>query len=191
MNRTGTVLALLTLATVQTADAQALKSAPSTRATTEVTLNPPRVQGQPAPKALTIKIDYGQPHARGRDVSAGVLAADLGKVWRLGANSSTTMTTDVDMMIGNLSVPKGAYSLYAMTSARGNWQLIVNKNTGQWGTEHKPDMDLGRVELKARTLATPVDAFVMVLAPGADGAPNGELRFMWGGKEFTTTWAAK
>jgi hypothetical protein len=140
---------------------------------------------------MKIRIDYGQPHARGRDVSAGVLADDLGKVWRLGANSSTTMTTDVDLMIGNLSVPKGAYSLYALTSAKGPWQLIINKNTGQWGTEHKADMDLGRVELKSRTLTTPVDAFVMVLAPGADGAPSGDLRFMWGGKEFSTTWRLK
>lgn len=167
-----------------------LKSAPSTRATVEVTLAPPRVQGQPAPTPAKIKIDYGQPHARGRAVN-GALADDLGKVWRLGANSSTTLTTDVDLVIGGLTVPKGAYSLYAETSASGAWKLIINKNTGQWGTEHVADKDLGRVAMTARTLATPAESFVMTLVPAGDGSPKGDLRFYWGTREFTTQWSVK
>src|SRR5512147_1832211 len=80
-----------------------LKVAASGRATTEVTLAPPRAEGQPAPAPLKIRIDYGQPHARGRKV-AGALAGDLGNVWRLGANEATTLTTPVDLTIGMLTV---------------------------------------------------------------------------------------
>jgi hypothetical protein len=167
-----------------------LRSAPSTRATAEVTLAPPRVQGQPAPAASKIRIAYGQPHARGRSV-VGALEADRDTVWRLGANDATTLTTDVDLTLGGVTVPKGSYSLYARTSSRGAWQLIINQNTGQWGTEYVKDKDLARVPLTAQTLATPIESFSMWLVPAADGAPSGDLRFAWGTRAFSTTWSVK
>lgn len=184
------LLALVSAASTHAAAQTNLRSAASTRATAEVTLTPPRVQGQPAPAGVKIKIDYGQPHARGRVVE-GALKADLDTVWRLGANSATTLTTDVNLMIGNLSVPKGSYSLYARTSSKGAWQLIVNTNTGQWGTEYVKDKDLGMVPLTGKTLPVPMESFTIALVPGADGAPRGDLRIVWGNREFMTTWAVK
>jgi hypothetical protein len=180
-----------TLLAPSVAEAQAtLRSAPSTRATVELTLNPPRAQGAPAPTPLKLKIDYGQPHARGRNV-AGALPDDLNKVWRLGANTSTTLTTDVDLVIGGVNVPKGSYSLYAETSSAGPWQLIINSNTGQWGTEYVAERDVGRAPLTSTTLANPVESLAISLVPGADGAPRGDLRIMWGTRAFTTTWAVR
>lgn len=167
-----------------------LRAAASTRATVEVTLNAPRPQGGgAAPAPQKIKIDYGQPHARGRAV-AGALADDLNKVWRLGANSSTTLTTDVDLVIGGATVPKGTYSLYAETSSNAGWKLIINTNTGQWGTEYLAEKDLARVALTSKNLAAPVESFSISLVPAADAA-RGDLRIMWGTREFTTTWAVK
>jgi hypothetical protein len=164
-----------------------LKAAASGRATSVVTLSAPRVQGQPAPRPMKVTVDYGVPVARGRAV-AGALADDLGKVWRLGANEATTFTTDVDLDIGGSTVPKGTYTLFAETT-KGAWKLIVNKKTGQWGTEYDKAMDLVRVPLKERTLASPAEAFVMQLIPG-DGA-KGELRFAWGTLEHSVAWSAK
>ena len=94
-----------------------LKAALSGRATTEIAISPPREAGKPAPKALVVKIDYGQPHARGREVPAEFQTVDT--IWRTGANSSTTMTTDLDLIIGGANVPKGAYSLYSVKTATG------------------------------------------------------------------------
>jgi hypothetical protein len=164
-----------------------LKAAASGRATSVVTLSAPRVQGQPAPRPMKVTVDYGVPVARGRAV-AGALADDLGKVWRLGANEATTFTTDVDLDIGGSTVPKGTYTLFAETT-KGAWKLIVNKKTGQWGTEYDKAMDLVRVPLKERTLASPAEAFVMQLIPG-EGA-KGELRFAWGTLEHSVAWSAK
>lgn len=183
-------IALSMIAALPMAAQSNLKSAPSTRASIEVTLAPPRVQGQPAPAPAKIKIDYGQPHARGRAV-AGALADDLGKVWRFGANTSTTITTDVDLVVGGLTVPKGSYSLYTETTATGAWKLIINTNTGQWGTEYLAEKDLGRVALTSKTLTNPVESFTVWMVPAGDGSPKGDLRFAWGSREFTTTWAAK
>ncbi len=167
-----------------------LKTQPSGRATTEVSLNAPRAQGQAASAPLKIRIEYGQPHARGRAV-AGALGGDLGNVWRLGANEATAFTTPVDLMIGTLSVPKGEYTLFAETSKTGEWKLIVNKRTKEWGTDYDAKSDLGRVSLKSRTLATPIETLSIWLIPSGDGSPRGELRFAWGTREFSVPWTVK
>ncbi len=162
--------------------AQALKPGASGRATTTLTLN-----GNRPP---SISIDYGQPHARGRTV-AGALAGDLGKIWRLGANEATTFRTDVDVTIGTLTVPKGAYTLAAETSVAGEWKLIVNTKTGQWGIPYDASTELGRTPLTSRTLASPVEAFTMWLVPAADGSASGTIRFAWGTREFSVPWRVK
>jgi hypothetical protein len=175
-------LAVTVLAISVPVHAQALKPAASGRATTTLTLN-----GNRPP---TISIDYGQPHARGRTVS-GALAGDLGQVWRLGANEATTLRTEVDLTIGTLTVPKGAYTLAAQTSATGAWRLIVNTKTGQWGIPYDSTTELGRTPLSSRTLSTAIESFTLWLIPAADGSAGGEIRFAWGTKEFSAPWRVK
>ena len=161
---------------------QPFRPGASGRATTTITLN-----GNRPP---TVSIDYGQPHARGRTVN-GALAGDLGSVWRLGANEATTLRTDVDLTIGTLTVPKGAYTLAAETSASGAWKLIVNTKTGQWGIPYDASTELGRTPLTSRTLTNPIEAFTMWLVPAADGSAGGEIRFAWGTREFSAPWRVK
>lgn len=180
--------ALVVASALPVAAQGALRAGASGRASTTVTLAPPRVQGQPAPKSFKVSIDYGQPHARGRAV-AGALAADLGKVWRLGANEATTLVTEVDLDIGGTLVPKGTYSLFAETT-QGAWKLIVSKKIGEWGTEYDQAMDLARIPLRERTLTSPIESHTMWLIPAADAA-SGELRFAWGTLEHSVTWTAK
>lgn len=165
-----------------------LKAALSGRATTEIALNPPREAGKPAPKANVVKIDYGQPHARGREVPMELTKIDT--IWRTGANSSTTMTTDVDLVIGGKDVPKGAYSLYTVRTATG-YQLIINSNTGQWGTQYDKTKDLVRVPLTARTLSETHESLQIALVPAGDQSPKGALTIAWGKLELSTTWSAK
>lgn len=183
----GGVLALA----MQTANAQqpALTAAPSTRSTVTVTLNPPR--GTPNATPSRIRIDHGQPHLRGRTLHAAGLVP-LDSIWRLGANESTQLETDVDLRLGGKSIPKGKYSLYALPSAAG-WKLIVNKNTGQWGTEYDATHDLVRIDLRKRTLPSPVESFSIWMIPaqapaGGAAAPSGELRLAWGATELSTDW---
>lgn len=183
MSRAGFVAIIATLvASSSPALAQAFKPAASGRATTTLTLN-----GNRPP---SISIDYGQPHARGRTVN-GALAGDLGKVWRLGANEATTLRTEVDLTIGTLNIPKGAYTLAAETSATGAWKLIVNTKTGQWGIPYDASTELGRTPLTSRTLASPIESFTMWLVPASDGSPAGEIRFAWGTREFSAPWRVK
>lgn len=185
-------LAALLLATAlasSTSSAQsALRAAPSTRATAEVTLSAPRVQGQPAPAALKLKVDYGQPHARGREVPTEL--ANDGTVWRTGANSSTTLTIDTDITIGGTTIPKGAYSLYTIREA-GKYLLIVNSNTGQWGTEYKADKDFARIPLRAKMNSETRESLVIAFVPANDPPARGVLSISWGKLELSADWAAK
>jgi len=134
---------------------------------------------------MKVTVDYGQPFARGRAVEGGLIPA--GQVWRTGANAATSFTTDAALQIGSLSVPKGAYTLFSIWSPAAGMQLIVNKQTGQWGTDYKPEMDLGRVAMTARTLSDTRDAFVIALEPGtaATGPAVATLRMSWGKTEFS------
>jgi hypothetical protein len=117
---------------------------------------------------------------------AGLVPFD--SVWRLGANEATGLETDVDLSIGGQAVPKGKYTLYALPSAAG-WKLIINKNTGQWGTDYKAEYDLVRLDLRKRALTAPVESLSIWLIPSTQpGTPNGELRIAWADTELSTSW---
>ena len=146
-----------------------LTAATNNRRRTENKLSPPaetsmKVGGQ------DVTIEYNAPSARGRKVEGGLIP--YGEVWRLGADSATTLTTNTNLKIGNLAVPKGVYTLYIAASESG-WKLVVNKQTGQWGTEYNQPQDLGRVDMKLTKLSAPVETLKITLA-------NGMLDIEWG-----------
>ncbi|HEX3534211.1 MAG TPA: DUF2911 domain-containing protein [Gemmatimonadaceae bacterium] len=139
-----------------------------------------------------ISIDYGQPHARGRNVVglAGVMPWDT--VWRAGANMATQLTAEVDMTIGNTFIPRGIYSLFALPT-RSGWKLIVSKEVLQWGTDYDPKQDFARIDLRSRTLAEPIESLTFWLVPAVEAPPSptfphGVLKFAWGNTELSTDW---
>lgn len=107
----------------------------------------------------SVTIDYSSPAMRGRKIMGGLVPWD--KVWRTGANAATTLTTETNLKIGDLSVPAGKYTLYSLPSEQG-WKLIVNKQTGQWGTKYDESQDLGRVPMmNGRAPSSPVERFAI------------------------------
>ena len=186
------VLSVLTLAALVTAplaaQAPKLSAAPSTRATTSMSLSLPRAEGQPAPTELTVRIDYGQPHVRGRAVPTEL--ATEGTVWRTGANIATSLATEVDLTIGGAAVPKGSYSLYTIRTG-GTYFLIINKNIGQSGAEYAAEKDLVRVPLTARTLHETQESLQIALVPPMEGPAAGALTIAWGTLHLSTTWAVR
>jgi len=139
-----------------------------------------------------IRIEYGQPHARGRTVMGSALVP-MDSVWRLGANLATHLTTDVDLEIGGTRIPRGQYTLFAKPSASG-WELIVNRQTGQWGTDYSAAQDVGRIPLQRRGLTDLVESFTVWLVPNVSpqGQPpeaaSGVLRFAWERTELSANW---
>jgi hypothetical protein len=177
-----------------------LRMAASSFATVEVHLNARRIDGRwyEEDAALTgpsrIAISYGQPHARGRQIEGGLIPRDT--VWRLGANTATSLHSDVDLTIGDLAVPHGDYSLHLLNSNSG-WLLIVSRETGMWGSDYDASKDLGRIRLTSRTLAEAEDALSVYLVPESPRPQTGYaelrgvLKIKWGKTEVSTTWQVK
>ena len=172
------------------------KVAPSGRVTTSVTFDGRVLRNggwftftpsHSGPSRITI--DYGQPHARGRAIFGGLVP--YGEAWRLGANWATRLTLDFDVRFGDLDVPRGEYTLF-MLAREESGELIVSRQTRQWGTDYDPSYDFGRAPLGRRALAETVESLAVTLEPdlpAEEGAiPSGKLRIAWGEAEYFTDW---
>jgi hypothetical protein len=138
-------------------------------------LSPPAKADVTLPSA-TISVDYGAPSVRGRKIFGALVP--YGEVWRTGANPATTLKTSGNLMIGNLKVPAGTYTLYSLPTAEG-WQLIVNKQTGQWGTVYDKTQDLGRTAMTVGSNASPIET--MVIDFEKTSGDSTELHVKWAG----------
>jgi hypothetical protein len=78
--------------------------------------------------------------------------------------------------MGGVTIPAGTYTLWTVPSAVGPWKLVVNRQTGQWGTVYNPAQDLARIDLRTETVATPVERFTISIEPTAEG---GVLALAW------------
>lgn len=128
-----------------------------------------------------ILVDYGRPTARGRRVwgANGVLNDSI---WRTGANAATQLRTSAPLVIGGRTVPAGTYTLWTL-AIPGRYQLIINRQTGQWGTVYDPAQDLMRVPLQSRPLSPALDRFTIVVEP--TGGATGVIRLQWDNTELS------
>ena len=149
------VTAALAASMVAGLAAQAPQQRPSPAGTAKATID-----------GATIQIDYSRPSVKGRKIIGGLVP--YGQVWRTGANEATTLTTDKALEIGGLAVPAGKYTLFTLPGET-EWKLIVNKQTGQWGTEYDEKQDLGRAALKKAATTAPVEQFTITLDKAGQG----------------------
>jgi len=130
----------------------------------------------------TITIKYSSPAVNGRTGKLfgkdGQIGTDTGyPVWRAGANGATALHTDADLTIGSLSVPKGDYTLFVNLADPDNWELIVNKQTGQSGLDYDAKQDLGRVKMTMSKPPAMVEQLKFTLANA--GGNKGKLTLAW------------
>lgn len=128
-----------------------------------------------------IMINYGSPAVRGRTVWGGTLIP-TDSIWRTGANEATLLATSRPLQFGDLTVPAGIYSLWTQLTANGAF-LIVNRQTGQWGTQYNAAQDLGRVPLTMAAAPSPVENFTITIRPL--GGPRGAIELAWGDQVAT------
>ncbi len=119
-------------------------------------------------------VDYGRPSKRRREIFGSLVPYDA--LWRTGANEATHFRTDRDLTIGTIRVPRGTYTLWTIP-ARDSWTLIVNRQTGQWGTDYDKTRDVGRTQMKVESLNEPVEQFTIAIEPTRKG--SGVLIMRW------------
>jgi Protein of unknown function (DUF2911) len=131
--------------------------------------------------AATFAIDYGRPLARGRTLLGDVVPYDY--VWRTGANAATQFTTSAPITLAGIAVPAGTYTLWTVPRKTGAADLIVNKQSGQWGTEYDGSRDLGMARMQTETVTAPVERFTISIV-GVDDK-RGTLVMEWGPLRWT------
>ena len=128
----------------------------------------------------TFEVDYSRPLARGRTLLGGIIPYD--QVWRTGANAATQFTTSAPITLAGLRLPAGKYTLWTIPRA-SKVELIVYKQTGQWGTSYNASQDLGKAAMVTESLTTPVEKFTISVLP-VDAA-RGTLVMEWGPFRWT------
>jgi hypothetical protein len=97
----------------------------------------------------------------------------------MGANDATHLFTTRPLVMGDLQLAPGMYTLWLQHTRTGTF-LIVNRQTGQWGTGYSASQDLGKV---AMTLAeAPGFVETMTISVKAQGATRGSIELAWGDK---------
>ncbi len=136
-----------------------------------------------------VLIDYGRPLVRDRTVWGGTLIP-YDSVWRVGANDATHLFTTRTLVIGDLTLAPGMYTLWVQ-HMRDKTMLIVNSQTGQWGTQYDPSKDLGHVPLTLTAAPSHVEEFTITVRSLAGN--RGAIDMAWGDKmasvPFTVTTA--
>jgi hypothetical protein len=128
----------------------------------------------------SITIDYSRPHARGRALLGNVIPYD--RVWRTGANAATQFTTSAPIKLAGIPLAAGTYTLWTVPHQNGV-DLIVNGQSGQWGTQYDRSRDVAKAPMQSTTLRTPVDQFTISVQPR--DARHGTLALEWGSFRWT------
>jgi hypothetical protein len=125
-----------------------------------------------------LEVAYSQPAVRGRQVWGGIVP--FGSVWRTGANAATMFVTSGDIRLGATAVPAGEYTLWTLFGEDGG-ELIVNSQTGQWGTAYDEEQDFARIPLEREDAAEAFERFTIAVDGGAEG---GRLTLSWGDRTY-------
>jgi hypothetical protein len=140
-----------------------------------------------------VTITYGRPFTKDpktgepRKIWGGLVPWD--KAWRTGSDEATLLVTQQPLVIGETTIPAGAYTLYSVPSESGTSKLAFSTKLGAWGAPVNEKDDLARVDMKKETLEKPVDQFTMAVAKNPSG--GGVIKLMWENTQFTVPFTVK
>lgn len=113
-----------------------------------------------------IKITYGRPQLKGRDMND---LAPAGKVWRTGANEAAELTLYTDMMLGDSKVKAGTYTFYVIPSEK-EWTAIISTDLNVWGSYfYKQENDVARLAVPVSMADESLEAFSIAFEKSDDG----------------------
>lgn len=103
-------------------------------------------------KGINVKVNYSRPSKKkryifGREQDNALVP--YGKVWRTGANEATLITIEKSIIFAGKPVEPGTYSLWTIPE-QSSWKVILNKETGQWGTNYNDGQDFLKGEVPIR-----------------------------------------
>ncbi|KAA0990261.1 DUF2911 domain-containing protein [Dyadobacter aurulentus] len=121
----------------------------------------PEAVAQITKTGLGINVKYSRPSKKGRLIfgrDQDNALSPYGKVWRTGANEATLIEFQQDVLMLGQPVKAGTYSLYSVPG-QSTWKIILNAETGQWGTEYNDGKNVLTVEVPIRIRHTVQEQF--------------------------------
>lgn len=140
-----------------------------------------------------VTITYGRPFTKDpktgepRKIWGGLVPWE--KAWRTGADEATLLVTQLPLVIGETTIPAGAYTLYAVPSESGASKLAFSTKLGAWGVPVNEKNDLVRVDLKKEPLEKAAEQFTMAVAKNPTG--GGVIKLMWDNTQFSVPFTVK
>ncbi len=130
----------------------------------------PPAQAKAVVGGKTITIDYSKPAVRDRVVWGELVP--YGKVWRTGANETTSLEVSDDVLVEGKPLPKGKYALFTIPGEK-EWTIIFNK-TIAWGEySYKEAEDVLRVTVPSKPAVNFHERFTI------DISDKGLVMLMW------------
>ncbi|MCC7532707.1 MAG: DUF2911 domain-containing protein [Bacteroidia bacterium] len=118
--------------------------------------------------AVKIEVKYCRPFKKNRIIFGDKITGALqpyGEYWRVGANEATIFNTNTDLKIGNNSLPKGQYALYAIPE-KDTWIIAFNTEYERWGaTPPDTNNDVLRVEVPSIEQNYIQEQFIITFEP--------------------------
>jgi hypothetical protein len=134
-------------------------------------------------------VEYGQPSLKGQTIEQRLAGLKPGGLWRMGADTSTTFKTDIDLAFGDVTIPAGEYSIWMQQQEDKTWKLLFDKKHGQWGAPAPPASEaFASAPLKDTKAANSVDLVTITLAKARKG---GKITTQWGTLKATAIFKAK
>lgn len=123
---------------------------------------------------IYVKITYGRPHKRGRNIFGDLLP--YGEVWRTGANEATEITVTGSVNLGGQTIKPGTYTLFTIPQ-KDHWTIILNSDLGQWGAyNYNSKFDVVRFDVPVVKSVEVYEPFTIAFEQQAKSA---ELVMMW------------
>lgn len=113
---------------------------------------------------LKLEVKYNRPSKRERDIFGALVP--FNKVWRTGANEATTFSTNKNLLVKGMLLPKGNYTLWTVPM-KNSWKVMFNSGQYQWGVNEQmepmwnPNYDIVEIEVPTQTIDTTVERFTI------------------------------
>lgn len=119
---------------------------------------------------LVVSIQYSRPFVRNRVIFSSKEQGALqpyGEYWRLGANESTEISFNQNVLFNGRPVNKGTYRIYAIPGPDA-FEIILNSALGVWGWfDPDPTEDILRTNVTVEKISPPIEQFtISMLAVG-------------------------
>ena len=121
-----------------------------------------------------IEIVYSRPSTKGRQIFGSVVP--YGAVWRTGANNSTKLTFSTAVKINGHGLDAGSYSLFTIPG-ENEWTIIINKTTGQSGTQYDEKNDVVRFKVAPDQFPASIETFTIEFGDLRD--ESAALNLLW------------